>query len=78
MKWSDIKHLQLEDDDTIRSSWENDDDGGYWIGEITRLVEETDEQYQKRQAALERQSNRLKTQRYETYLKLKKEFEDGK
>jgi hypothetical protein len=80
IKWSDIKHLQLEDDDVIRSSWEEEDGDGYYVGEyvgeITRLVVETDEQYQKRLSNIEQDKERMKKSRYESYLKLKKEFEE--
>jgi hypothetical protein len=76
IKWSDIKHLQLEDDDVIRSSWEDDEDGdGYYVGIITRMVEETDEQFKKRLSTNEQNKERMEKYRYETYLKLKKEFE---
>jgi hypothetical protein len=81
MLWKDIKHLQLEDDDEIRSEWVDDDNfdyHGYWHNEITRMVEETDEQFEKRQADNERMSRWAEERRYESYLKLKKEFEDGK
>ena len=77
IKWSDIKHLQLEDDDVIRSSWEEDEEGGgYYVGEITRMVEETDEQFKKRLSDIEQDKERMKKFRYESYLKLKKEFEE--
>ncbi len=81
MEWKHIKHLQLEDDDIIRSEWVDDDNfdlQGYWHNEITRMVEETDEQFEKRQADNERMSRWAKEQRHASYLKLKKEFEDGK
>ena len=74
IKWSDIKHLTLEDDDTIRSYWDDEDNGFY--GEIIRMVEETDEQYQKRLSNIEQDKERMKKSRYESYLKLKKEFEE--
>jgi hypothetical protein len=74
IKWSDIKHLTLEDDDTIRSYWDDEDMGFY--GEIIRMVEETDEQYQKRLSNIEQDKERMKKSRYESYLKLKKEFEE--
>jgi hypothetical protein len=73
IKWSDIKHLTLEDDDTIRSYWDDEDMGFY--GEITRMVEETDEQFKKRLSNIEQDKERMKKYRYESYLKLKKEFE---
>ena len=58
IKWSDIKHLTLEDDDTIRSYWDDEDMGYY--GEIIRMVEETDEQYQKRLSTNEQDKERMK------------------
>ena len=79
LKWSDIKHLELEDDDIINAGWV-DDEGfeyhGYWHTEITRMVEETDEQFEKRIADNERTVKFLKERRYENYLKLKAEFEN--
>jgi hypothetical protein len=51
MTWADIKHLELHDDDVIHSGWvddENFDYQGYWHNEITRMVEETDEEFNKR------------------------------
>jgi hypothetical protein len=79
LKWSDIKHLELEDDDLITSSWVEDHEaeyGGYWHGEITRMVEETDAQFQKRMDEIEQQDKWAKEQRYKSYLKLKAEFEN--
>jgi hypothetical protein len=81
MKWKDIKHLHLEDDDVISSGWVDDDNfdyHGYWHNEITRMVEESDEQFEKRQADNERMSRWAREQRYKSYLKLKEEFEYGK
>jgi hypothetical protein len=75
IKWSDIKHLDLEDDDIIQSTWEDDEDGGCFFGQITRMVEETDEQFQKRQNDLDRQAKWAKEQRLKNYLRLKEEFE---
>lgn len=77
LKWKDIKHIQFEDDDIIRAGWEDDDNfdhQGYWHGEITRMVEETDEQFARRQADNERDAKWAKERRYESYLRLKKEF----
>jgi hypothetical protein len=75
IKWSDIKHLTLEDDDIIRSEW--DDDGDFY-GMVVRMVEETDEEFQKRLSDNELHNKWEKERRYESYLRLKKEFEDGK
>lgn len=47
--------------------------------EIYREREETDKEYEKRLSKEQKLSEELKKRRYETYLKLKKEFEnDGK
>jgi hypothetical protein len=73
IKWSDIKHLELENDDTIHSYWDNEDNGFY--GAVIRMVEETDEQYQKRLSNIEQDKERMKKSRYESYLRFKKEFE---
>ena len=81
MKWSHIKNLQLEDDDVIHSGWvddENFDYHGYWNNQITRMVEETDEEFEKRIARNKRSEEDMKTRRYESYLRLKKEFENEK
>jgi hypothetical protein len=79
MKWKDIKHLELEDDDVIYSGWVDDDNfdyHGYWHCQITRMVEETDEQFTKRIADNERDKKWARERRYENYLKLKAEFEN--
>jgi hypothetical protein len=78
MRWADIKHLVLEDDDIIHSGWVDDDNfdyHGYWHNQITRMVEETDEQFEKRIVSNKRNKEEMKKRRYETYLRLKEEFE---
>ena len=78
MKWSHIKNLQLEDDDIIHSGWVDDDNfdyHGYWNNQITRMVEETDEQFAKRIAENERDAKWAKEARLKSYLRLKAEFE---
>jgi hypothetical protein len=78
MQWKDIKHLELEDDDVIHSCWvddENFDYNGYWHGEITRMVEETDEQFEMRIESNKKSEIEMKNRRRESYLRLKKEFE---
>ena len=78
MKWSDIKHLQLEDDDEIHSGWVDDegfDYHGYWHNQITRQIEETDEEFEKRIEENKRSSEVMRQRRYENYLRLKEEFE---
>jgi hypothetical protein len=81
LKWRDIKHLELKDDDVIHAAWVDDDNfdyQGYWLGNITRMVEESDEQYEKRIQRAKISVAELKKRRYENYLKLKKEFENDK
>jgi hypothetical protein len=40
------------------------------------MVEETDEQFEKRIASNKRSNEEMKKRRYESYLRLKKEFEN--
>lgn len=82
--WKDIKDIQFEDDDRIRISYEepfysenNSHDGG-WVIEVEREMEETDEEYERRMSNKRMTDEILKKQRYESYIKLKKEFEDEK
>jgi hypothetical protein len=76
LRWKDIKHLEFEDDDLILSAWDEDEENynSHWHCSITRMVEETDEQFAKRQADNERDAKWAKERRYESYLRLKKEF----
>jgi len=81
LTWKDIKHLELEDDDVIHSCWVDDgnfDYQGYWNNIIIRKVEETDEQFEKRIASNKRGLEEMKKRRYESYLRLKEEFENTK
>jgi len=79
--WSDIKNIPFEDDDVIDIGWveghysENNSWDGYWGAKVMRMVEETDEEHQKRIQQKEKESKYMKERRYESYLKLKKEFE---
>lgn len=82
-KWKDIKNLELEDYDVLNFHCEegyyseNNSYDGHFNGEIIRMVEETDEQFKKRQKEIEQERERMKKMRYENYLKLKAEFEPG-
>lgn len=81
LQWKDIKDLQLEDDDIIHSGWVDDegfDYHGYYHVDIIRMVEETDEEFEKRTDRNKRAAEEMKRKRYENYLKLKEEFENGK
>lgn len=79
--WQDIKHLDLQDSDIISCEWvepfysENNSWDGHYSCEIIRMVEETDEQQQKRLERNKRNGEEMKERRRETYLRLKKEFE---
>lgn len=81
LQWKDIKDLQLEDDDIIHSGWVDDegfDYHGYYHVDVIRMVEETDEEFEKRIERNKRYAEEMKQKRYENYLKLKEEFENGK
>lgn len=79
--WKDIKHIEFEDDDIIRLEYvepyysENNSYDGHFSAEVIRKTEETDEQYNKRQERIARDEKWAKERRYQSYLKLKKEFE---
>ena len=79
--WKDIKDFQFEDDDIIKIGWEepfyteNNSNDGYYYAIVTRMVEETDDEYHKRMANNAKINEDMKKKRYETYLNLKKEFE---
>jgi hypothetical protein len=80
--WKDINYIQFEDDDRIRISYEepyyseNSSNDGEWHIEVEREIEETDEEYEKRMENKRWTDEILKKQRYENYLRLKKEFEN--
>lgn len=80
--WKDINHIQFEDDDRIRVSYEepyhyeNESSNGGWVIEVEREMEETDEEYERRMRRLMTDEEWRKKQRYENYLRLKKEFEN--
>lgn len=77
--WKDIKHIEFQDDDEIIIAYEDDTDDpaneGWYIS-VKRWVEETDEQFAKRLQNIEKDKERSKNMRYESYLKLKAEFEN--
>lgn len=80
--WKDIKHIQFEDDDILHIAYdegyysENNSWDPHYFVEITRMVEETDEQFNNRLEKLEDNEKWAKKKRYESYLRLKKEFEN--
>lgn len=81
--WKDIKNLELEDDDKIYIGYEdpyyieNNSWDGFYYCRVERMVEETDKEYEDRMEIKRSTDAMLKKNRYEKYLKLKKEFEEG-
>jgi hypothetical protein len=79
--WKDIKDFQFEDDDIISIGYEeafyseNNSWDGFYYCRVERMVEETDEEYENRMERKRSSESILKKNRYEQYLKLKKEFE---
>jgi hypothetical protein len=79
--WKELKDVKLQDDDFITISYEeayhseNNSYDGHWFIDVQRQREETDEEYKERMEKLEKSRDMLKKNRYEQYLKLKKEFE---
>ena len=82
-KWKDIKHIEFEDEDIVTVTYvepyvsENESNDGYFMVSVVRMVEETDKEYEMRLKKREREEKWNKERRYESYLKLKEEF-DGK
>ena len=80
--WKDIKHLDLRDDDELHIEynevWHEENNGmdAHFVCNITRMVEESDEQFATRQHEIERDEKWGRERRFESYLKLKKEFEN--
>jgi len=78
--WKDIKDFKFEDDDVIRIVYvdsyysENNSYDDHYMVEVTRMVEETDEQLKQRIEDKELNEKFYKKRRYESYLKLKEEF----
>ncbi len=79
--WKDIKHIDFQDNDEIESQYvesyysENESYDAHFITIISRKILETDEQQAKRISVTEKNIAELKERRYQTYLKLKKEFD---
>ena len=82
--WKDIKDFKFEDDDLIRIEYvdsycsEINSYDAHYHAEVIRMVEETDEQFKQRIEDKEINEKFYKKRRYESYLKLKEEFENGK
>jgi len=76
-KWKDVKSLfEIQDDDLVRLSFEEDDSGGEWFFEVDREEIESDEAYELRLQMYEKWSEAQKEKRHKRYLELKQEFEN--
>lgn len=81
--WKDIKDFHFEDGDIISIGHEepyyseNNSWDGFYYCRVERMVEETDEEYEDRLERKRSSESILKKNRYEQYLRLKKEFEEG-
>lgn len=82
--WKDIKHLDLQDDDIITAQYEdsyyseNESWEAHYSCTISRLIEESDEEFNERILWVKQRQEESRNERYERYLKLKKEFEPTK
>jgi hypothetical protein len=81
--WGDFNHIKLEDNDYIQNGyvepWRNGDDnsgGDHYSLTIKRKRLETEEESTKRIHKEEINKKMLRSRRFESYLKLKKEFEN--
>ena len=80
IKWKDIKHIEFEDDDIIVCCYvepfitSNEQCPEHYEILITRMVEETDDEYESRMNTVKKFRETAKKLRYNTYLKLKDEF----
>ena len=74
--WSDIKHIEFQDDDIIKCYADFDEDEYLFYVQITRKELETDEEFEKRKQTLEIIRDKSKEKRYQQYLKLKEEFDN--
>lgn len=80
--WADIKNFKFEDNDLIEIAYdeghvsENNSWEPHWYVQIIRLTEESDHEFKKRLEQNARDAEWARERRYESYLKLKAEFED--
>ena len=80
IKWKDIKHIEFEDDDIIVCCYvepfitSNEQCPEHYAIHITRMVEETDDEYESRMNTVKKLRETAKKLRYNTYLNLKEEF----
>jgi len=78
LRWKNLKEFSFEDEDLIFIEHVDDDPDvdDYFVATVERLVEETDEEYQERIERNKAYKEAAKKMRYQTYLKLKEEFEN--
>ena len=80
--WKDVKHIEFQDDDLVHIVYdeghvsENNSWDAHHYVIVERFREETDEEMTKRVEEENWWEEYYKEQRYENYLKLKKEFEN--
>lgn len=80
--WKQLKHFEFQDEDLVNVSYnegyysENNSYDPYYSAVVIRTRMETDEEMEKRIKDSERDAKWAKERRYESYLKLKKEFEN--
>lgn len=78
--WKDIKHLDLQDDDLIKIEYvepyysENNSWDGHYSCTITRMVEETDEEFDARQERIKWDKKWSRERQFQNFLTLKKKF----
>jgi hypothetical protein len=78
--WKQLKDFDFQDDDEVQVSYEepyyseNNSYDGYFYAVVTRMVEETDEEYKKRKDKEIKFKEDLRERRFKEYIKLKREF----
>jgi hypothetical protein len=81
--WKDIKHIDFQDDDVIRIEYvdafhsENNGWDGHYSCTVTRMVEETDEQYEQRRERIKWDKKWSRERQFQNYCSLKKKFENA-
>lgn len=79
--WADLKEIEFQDGDEIQVAYdegyqsENNSWDPHYYAVVSRMVEETDAEFEKRMKRVEQDKAWARERRYESYLKLKAEFE---
>lgn len=79
--WKMVKHIGFQDDDIIHIGYDegHESENNSWDPHhfiiVERMVPETDEEMEERIRCQERDNEWAKERRYQSYLKLKQEFE---